>query len=170
MSTQSALNTNAIAFIGIANEYCIALDNAPSTERDQFISSMLRLLPRLYIMATDLKVNLLDDDEAFIDGALDENRYEDVCQGVASLLEPDDVFLEVFEEDMKYSDTPVSASISEGLADIYQVLFNMLAAIRDSTDETTAVALQSVADDFRDYWSQTLCNVMRPLNALANQN
>lgn len=168
MSTQSSLNTNAIAFIGIANEFCIAIENAPSTDRDQFIATMLRLLPRLYIMATDLKVNVIDDDDAFIDGALDENRYEEVRQGVASLLEPDDIFLEVFEEDMKYSDTPVSASISEGLADIYQVLFNLLAAIRDTTDETTAIALQSVADDFKAYWSQTLCNVMRPLNALAN--
>ncbi len=36
----------------------------------------------------------------------------------------DDVFLETFEEDMKYSDTPVAASVSESLADIFQPLYN----------------------------------------------
>ena len=49
------MNTNAIAFIGLCNEYCTALETAAETERGAFVDKMLRLLPRLYIAATDLK-------------------------------------------------------------------------------------------------------------------
>ena len=79
----------------------------------------------------------------------------------------DDTYLEVFEEDMKYSDTPVSASIAEGLADIFQALYNFINTVRDSTDEVTAMAILAVRDDFKAYWSATLCNVLRALNHLA---
>ncbi len=80
---------------------------------------------------------------------------------------PDDIYLEVFEEDMKYSDTPVSASISEGLADLFQVTFNFLSMIRDAPDEIVGLGLLAMRDDFRGYWSAILCNVLRALNHLA---
>ncbi len=161
------LNSNTIAFIGLANEYCTALENCREAERSEFITSMLKMLPRLYIMATDLNVTLLIEDESYLDNALDEDYYEEVRGNIEQLIGADDVYLEVFEEDMKFSDTPVSASISEGLADIFQTLFNFIATVRDATDGTIALAVQSVHDDFRGYWSQTLCNVLRALNALA---
>ncbi|MBD5180056.1 MAG: DUF5063 domain-containing protein, partial [Bacteroidales bacterium] len=126
-----------------------------------------KLLPRLYIAATDLTVNFIEDEEPYLDNALDEDYYESIRRNVENLMGEHDVYLEVFEEDMKYSDTPVSASISEGLADIFQVLFNFLNTVRDSTDEVTAMAILSVRDDFRSYWSMTLCNVLRALNHIA---
>lgn len=163
----SVLNTNAIAFIGLCNEYCVALENAREMERDEFINSMLHMLPRLYIMATDLTVNMVEYEEPYIDGVLDEDYYEAVRRNVESLMGEDDVYLEVFEYDMKYSDTPVSASISEGLSDLFQVLFNFISAVKDSTDEVAGLAVMAVRDDFRSYWSATLCNVLRALNHIA---
>lgn len=167
MMETSVLNTNAIAFIGLCNEYCIALENARESDRDEFIRSMLHMLPRLYIMATDLSVNMVEEDEPYIESALDEDYYESVRRSVENLMEADDVYLEVFEDDMKYSDTPVSASISEGLADLFQVLFNFVSTVRDSTDEVAGLAVIAVRDDFRAYWSATLCNVLRALNHIA---
>lgn len=162
---ESALNPNTIAFIGLCNEYRLAIENAREAERDEFVDQMLRLLPRLYISATDLKVDpLVEDEEPYMADALDEDYYEAVRRSMESLLGPDDTYLEVFEEDMKYSDTPVAASVSEGLADIFQVIFNFLSTIRDSTDENMALAILSVRDDFRAYWSAKLCNVLRALN------
>lgn len=161
------LNTNAIAFIGLCNEYCTALEGAREEELDPFVESMLHLLPRLYISATDLSVTYVEDEEPYIENYLDEDYYDSIRRGVETLMGEHDVYLEVFEEDMKYSDTPVSASISEGLADIFQVLYNFISTVRDTTDEVTAMALMAVRDDFRGYWSTTLCNVLRALNHLA---
>lgn len=161
------LNSNAIAFIGLANEYCQAVENSRDYEQGEFVNTMLKLLPRLYISATDLSVDEADMYDAYIDAALDEDYYDAVRRGMEETIGPDDTYLEVFEEDMKYSDTPVSASIAEGLADIFQVLYNFLATVRDATDETVTLALVSVKDDFKAYWSSTLCNVLRALNAIA---
>lgn len=163
----TVLNTNAIAFIGLCHEYCTLLENTRDNELQSFVESMLHLLPRLYISATDLTVNILEDEEPYIENILDEDYYESIRRGIETLMGEHDVYLEVFEEDMKYSDTPVSASISEGLTDIFQTLYNFLNTVRDTTDETTAIALLAVRDDFRGYWSATLCNVLRALNHLA---
>ena len=57
------LNTNSIAFIGLAQEYCVTVENSTQMERKEFISSILKLLPRLYISATDLTVNMLEEDD-----------------------------------------------------------------------------------------------------------
>ncbi|MDE7472841.1 MAG: DUF5063 domain-containing protein [Muribaculaceae bacterium] len=167
MEQKSVLNTNSIAFIGLCNEYCMALENCRETEQEEFVESMLKLLPRLYISATDLTVNYVEDEEPYIDNILDEDYYESIRRGIEQLMGEHDVYLEVFEEDMKYSDTPVSASIAEGLADIFQALYNFINTVRDSTDDVTAMALLAVRDDFKAYWSATLCNVLRALNHLA---
>lgn len=166
----SILNTNAIAFIGLCNEYCGALENAPEVESEEFVEHMLKLLPRLYIAATDLTVNYVEDEEPYIENVLDEDYYDSIRRSVEMLMGEHDTYLEVFEEDMKYSDTPVAASISEQLADIFQVLFNFINTVRDATDEVVAIAILSVRDDFRSYWSATLCNVLRALNHLAYRN
>ncbi len=162
METNS-LNTNSIAFIGLCNEYCTAVENARESSRNDFIGTMLRLLPRIYIAATDLRIDSPGDDP-YIDNILDEDYYEAMRRSMETLMGEDDVYLEVFEEDMKYSDTPVAASISEGLADIFQPLYNFINTIREATDETASLAIMGIKDDFRAYWSAPLCNVLRALN------
>ena len=162
----TTLNTNSIAFIGLCNEYCMSVENAREADRSDFINNMLRLLPRIYIAATDLKTDLTDEDEPYLDNTLDEDYYEAVRRNMESLFGEDDIYLEVFEEDMKYSDTPVAASIAEGLADIFQVLFIFIITIRDATVQTVGVAILIVRVDFRAYWSATLCNLLRALNHL----
>lgn len=164
MTDQTRLSPNSLAFIALCNEYCSALEQATQGEPDGFVKSMTRLLPRIYISATDLQSLSASDDMYFIDDALDEETYNAVRQAIETVLGENDTYLEVFEEDMKYSDTPIAASIAEGLSDIYQVLFNFLAAVRDSTEENIIAALGIVSDDFMQYWSRPLCNVLRAVN------
>lgn len=161
------MDPNHISFVGLCDEYCRALEKAPETERDEFVRHMLRLLPRIYIIATDITPDLYLDSDVYLEQALEEDQYNQIREGVAALLGEDDTYLEVFEEDMKYSDTPVAVTISEGLADLFQEFFNFINTIRDTTDETVALTLQGVAEDFRGYWSQTLLNTLRALNHIA---
>ena len=129
------LTPNELAFIALANEYCHALEHANECEtRDQFVAQMLKLIPRLYITVSDI-----DDDaysEEFIDSALEEDVYDLIRDRVAQIMAEEDIYLEVFLEDMKYSDTPISASISENLADLYQEFFNLIHSIQDALTET----------------------------------
>ncbi|MCM1022240.1 MAG: DUF5063 domain-containing protein [Muribaculum sp.] len=164
---QKQINNNSLAFMALANEYCQALEQVQQTVgSSRFVGNMLRLLPRIYIAASDINVPDALLEETYIDNRLDEDYYDAIRRNIENLLGPDDTYLEVFHEDMKYSDTPIAQSVSEGLADIYQVLFNFLDAVRDMPDTVVAAMLIAVKDDFESYWSQTVCNVLRPLNAI----
>lgn len=162
----TALNNNSLAFIALCNEYCEAIENARESERDDFIASMLRLLPRLYISASDLKVDSVDDytGDTYLDSVLDEDYYEAVRRGIENLMGADDVYLEVFEENMKYSDTPIGASVAESLADIFQVLYNFIETVKEAPTELIGQSLIAVKEEFENYWSRILCNVLRAVN------
>ena len=92
----SVLNTNSLAFIALCNEYCAAIEHVQQSDRDSFVKSMLRLLPRLYISANDLDVQVVDEDEAYLESSLEEDYYESVRRGIENIMGPDDVYLEVF--------------------------------------------------------------------------
>ncbi len=164
MAQQKILNNNALVFIGLCNEYCQAVENAREMERDDFVAAILRILPRIYITATDINAGSGLIDEAYIDSHLDEDYYEAVRRNMENLFGPDDTYLEVFEEDMKYSDTPIAASVSEGLADLFQVFYNFLETIKNVPEELVEQGLVSIKEDFEAYWSRILCNLLRPLN------
>jgi len=163
------MTNNALAFTALCNEFCAAAEHTATTEPAVFIENMLRLLPRIYMSAFDLT----DEgaiDEGYIDQQLDEDTYDALRRSIEALLGEDDTYLEVFEEDMKYSDSPICASISEGLCDLFQEFYNFLETIRDATDDVVASALLAVKEDFSTFWAATLCNVLRPLNAIHFRN
>jgi len=160
------LSPNSLAFIGLSNEYCMAIENASEGGREEFVAQMTRLLPRIYIAATDLHNADALYEMSYIDDWLDESLYDQARRNIAMLLGEDDTYLEVFEEDMKYSDTPIAASVAEGLCDIFQVLYNFMETVRNATDENITSALANIAEDFRQYWSKPLCNVLRALNQI----
>lgn len=164
-NTEMQLTPGQLAFIGLCNEYCSMAENASSLSRDELLAATLRMLPRLYIATTDLPDS---DDMAnfYIDQALDEDYYNSIRATFERILGEDDTYLEVFEEDMKYSDTPIAASIAEGLADIFQVCYNFIETVRDAPTPVIAEALGAIKDDFAGYWSRILCNLLRPLNQL----
>ena len=160
------MNNNALALIGLCNEYCAFVENAPAMTRDEFVAKAVKLLPRMYIAASDLPEADAFMTDGYIEPALNEDVYEQVREGIAALLGADDTYLEVFEDDMKYSDTPIAASVAEGLADIFQSCYNFVEMIRDAPEYIAESALEGMREDFVDYWSQIVCNVMRPLNQL----
>lgn len=160
------LSPNALAFIALCNEYCAAMEHAATAAPVDFARTMLRLLPRIYISASDIRDLGPDIDSIYIEPAMDEDTYEAIRSAIAALLGEHDTYLEVFEQDMKYSDTPIAATISEGLTDIMQPLYNFVELAKDAPVELIEEALALVADDFRNYWGAILCNQLRALHAL----
>lgn len=160
------ISPNSLAFIALSNEFCTSAQNASDTTVGEFVGTMVRLLPRLYIAASDLKTDPMLEEVAVLDPYLEEEYYDSIRRRVESLFGPDDVYLEVFEEDMKYSETPIGMSISEGIADLFQVLYNFVMNVKDAQTEIIEMSLAAVKLEFANYWSQRLCNLMRPLNHL----
>lgn len=162
--TENTLTPNELAFIALTNEYCQAVETADQSDRKQFVDTMTKLLPRIYISASDLDMNVMTD--TYIAPSLDEETYNHVRQAIARLMADEDVYLEVFLDDMKYSDTPISATVSENLADLYQEFYNLVQAVQYATSDDQSDLLGLCYENFTDYWGQTLCNVMRALHGM----
>lgn len=161
------LKSRLIAVTALANDYCVVCQNASEMTKEEFIDRMLDSLPRIYWEFFDLSADFVPLDEfGYYSSYVDEDYYESIRRHIEALLGSDDVFLETFEEDMKYSDTPIGASIAESLADIFQPLFTFVSIVKDSDDDNMVEAYTQCKEDFITYWSQTLCNVMRALNKI----
>ena len=164
------LKPNTLTFIGLCRDYVNAVENVDGADGREFLRTLVRLLPRIYITATDLETPMaMTDDEPMLDPCLEEDYYEALRVKIENLLGPDDVYLEVFEQEMRYSDTPIRASLAEGICDLFQTLYNFMETLKGALDDDSmAQAICAVREEFKASWSQTLVNLMRPLNALIN--
>lgn len=155
--------------VSLCKSYCELCESAREYTKEEFIDRALDLLPRLYWNFFDLQAGVALGEGEFFSDYVDEPIYNHIQGSIAALLGESDTFLDTFEEDMKYSETPIAASISEGMADIYQPLFNFISVVHDSEGSQIQEAYISCKEDFESYWSQTLCNILKPLNSLKYQ-
>ncbi len=165
------IHTRLINLVALCSEYCATLENSGDMEKEDFVNVLLGYLPRIYFEFHDIdggESASLDEWGVGLTDHLDEVQYESVRIQLAALLGEDDTYLETFEKDMKYSDTPIATTISENLADIYQPLYDFVAEVRESEGDNLEEAFRACKDSFREYWSQTLCNVLRALNSIHN--
>ena len=95
--------------------------------------------------------------------------YESVRQRIATLLGEHDTYLETFQEDMRYSDTPIAAFISENLADVYQDTGNFVSLFRQGNEEAMQEAIVLCTQNFRDYWGGKLLNALKGRQAQASR-
>ena len=67
---------------------------------------------------------------------------------------------------MQFSDAPLTSSISENLADIYQDLKDFIMLYRTGDELVMQEALWECQENFRTYWGQKLVNGLRAVHAL----
>ena len=156
----------AIEFVTVAVQVCIYLEKVSEHEREEFLDKLLSLLPLLY-----LKARLVTKADLELDGYTEqfvtEQEYEDIRQAIALQLGSDDTYLEVYMEDMRYSDEPITAFISENIADIYQELKDLACNYQTQNESVMNDALVACLEAFEQHWGQKLLNVLRPLHALS---
>lgn len=161
--SQVIFERNTVEFVTVAAEYCALIERCEGQLRGEFVDTMLKVLPLLYI-----KASMLPDCEAMGEDGLEafvtEDEYEVIRINLQELLADRDDYLDVFVEDMKYSDTPIRKSIAEDLADIYQVIKDFVCQFRSGLNETMHDALAQCREHFMEYWGQTLVNTMRALH------
>lgn len=155
----------AIEFMTVAVQLCLFLEQE-THEKSDFIEKILCLLPLLY-----LKARLLPRSTEEMDGYpkrfVSEFEYDALRQSIAQILGSDDAYLEVYMNDMRYSDEPITAYISEDIADIYQEIKDLACNYQTSDERVMNDALVNCMDAFDEHWGQKLLNVLRPLHALS---
>lgn len=162
---QAIFDPNTVEFVTVAAEFCGFLERTPEMERPEFVDKSLKLLPLLYLKTSMLPECEMVDDmnlETFVT----EPDYEHLRSLIAEVMGEYDDYLEVFLDEMAYSDTSLKQNISEGLADIYQSLKDFVCIYQLGLDRTMNDALVRCKTQFEEYWGQRLVNVMRALHSV----
>ncbi len=154
-----------IDFMTVAVEFCALLESDKSVRRDEWVNKMLKILPLLYVKALMLP-DTIQENEELPENFVKEEDYARVETKVTEIMGEENTYLEVFMEDMKYSDRPISAFVSENMADIYQDLRNLVSVYQHNLTEQMNDALFFCKENFHLYWGQKLVNVLRPLHAI----
>ena len=155
---------NTVEFVTVAAEFCGFLERTGEMKRRPFVDKALKLLPLLYLKASLLPEYAERMDEFDPETFVTEGDYERVRAGVAALMGRYDDYLDVFLDDMAYSDTPICQTISEGLADIYQSVKDFICVYQLGLGRTMNDALVVCRENFSEFWGQRLLNVMRALH------
>ena len=164
MKSSAAFDKNTVEFVTVAAEYCAYLEQIFDKEPEVVLDVLCKLLPLVYLKAAMLPGE--EPEGLYLEECVTEADYEEIRTLLAQKLGENDDYLEVFVEDMKYSDTPVRKCISEDLADIYQALRNFVQSYRSGLDEVMTEAVAVCSEGFRTYWGQTLTNTMRAVHSV----
>ena len=161
--SQVIFDRNVIEFVTVAAEFCKYMEQAEGTRRPTFVDTTLKVLPLLYLKATLLPTcETMGED--LPEHYVTEETYEVLRMTLAGILGEKDDYLDVFVEDMKYSDQPITRYISEDLADIYQDIKDFIFVFQLGLNETMHDALAICQENFRLYWGQKLVNTLRALH------
>ena len=158
-------NRDVMELVTVAVEYCAFLEQTEGKSRIDFEDTIVKILPLLYLKATLLpKYEVLDEDY-FPEDFVTEENYNIVRANICIIMEDKDDYLDVFMEDMKYSESPILTTVSENLSDIYQELKNFVMNYKHAVDEAQMMnALSVVKEEFQYSWGQKLVNVQRALH------
>lgn len=158
-------SSTVIDFVTVAVRFCALLENEETVPREKWIDEMLKILPLMYIKASLLPQTVEINDES-PETFVKEEDYVRVAAIVSSIMGKEDVYLDVFIEDMKYSERPISAFVSENIADIYQDVRNFVSIYQYGLTDQMNDALLVCKQNFQTYWGQKLINALRPLHAI----
>lgn len=162
-NTQVIYARGTVEFTTVAAEFCAFLERSEGMKRQVFVDTLLKVLPLLYLKALLLpEAERQSDDEP--ETFVGETDYEVLRLTMADVMGEKDDYLEVFMPDMQYSDTPIRASVAEGLADIYQDVKDFVSVYRLGFDATMHEALVRCREHFESYWGQKLVNTLRALH------
>ncbi|MCT4614352.1 MAG: DUF5063 domain-containing protein [Marinifilaceae bacterium] len=161
-----AYDKNTLEFVKVANEYCQFLENSKSIELSGFVDIARKIMSLLYLKACMLpNVNPMLDEEP--EKFVNESDWGYINNILREKLGEQDEYLEVFNDEMQFSEEARSCSISENMTDIYQDIKDFISAYRIGNTEIMNDALWAVKDSFSLYWGQYLVNSLRAIHNLS---
>lgn len=157
---------DTIEFVTVAVQYCGYFESFEDVSEAELIDKLTKLLPLLYLKAALVPETDIINEEEEPEITVTEGDYNYISSKLYDVFQNNDAYLEVFLQDMKYSDTPITASISEDLSDIYQDLKNFITVFERGVTDNMNDALYFCIENFKSYWGQKLVNVLRALHSL----
>ena len=156
---------NVIELITVANEFCSFLERSEEMDTTDFLGRLQKLLPLLYLKASLLpEFEMEADDE--LEKYVNDLDYNLIQQKVLHHTGAGDDYQEVFLSGMQFSESALTASIAENVADIYQDMKDLVMSFRTLDEEVMALALSESQNNFAHLWGQKLVNSLRAIHNL----
>ena len=76
--TSDTIRHRLLGLTALASDYCVALENASETTKEEFVALMLDYLPRIYWEFSDIDAGGLSADYGYFSSYVDEDYYESV--------------------------------------------------------------------------------------------
>ena len=164
-TNKTIFSHNVLEFVTVAVEFCAFLEKSQGRPRQDFLDTLLKLLPLLYMKAQLLPE--VDSQGDFLPrGKVTEDDYNYVRRTVYDILPDEDQYLDVsYDRDMETDETQWH-SVSEHLADIYQPVRNFLAVYQDGVEDCMADALWALRDSFELYWGEAAVSALKRLHVI----
>lgn len=156
---------NIVEFVTVGVEFCAFVERAQEMNKKDFTDKITKILPLLYLKASLLSPTE-PDEENMPEHFVTEEVYEYVRMNIETVLGESDSYLEVFHNDMQYSETPLAASIAEGIADVYQDIKDFISVYRLGNEPLMLEAIYQCHENFVSYWGLQLLNVLRALHVV----
>ncbi len=154
---------NVVDFVAAANEFCKYAEHASEIKGEEMLNILQRILPYLY-----LKASLLPALEPFFENGnekfVTETDWFRIHDSFREKFGTADDYMEVFDEKINESEGPVTSSLSENMADIYQDLKDFLLLYQTGTREVMNDAVWECRMNFENFWGQKLTNAMRAIH------
>jgi len=156
---------NVIELITVANEFCSFLERSDEMESSGFLSRLQKMLPLLYLKASLLpEFDIEPDDE--LEKFVTEIDYNLILQKVLRHTGAGDDYQEVFISGIQFSESALTASIAENIADIYQDMKDLVLSFRTMNEVVMEQALSEIHFNFAHLWGQKLVNCLRAVHNL----
>lgn len=156
---------NVIELITVANEFCSFVERSDEMESSDFLGRLQKILPLLYLKASILPVIESEIDEE-LEKYVTEVEYNLIQQKIIRHTGAGDDYQEVFLPEMQYSESALTSSIAENIADIYQDMKDLVMSFRTLDEEVMELALSESQNNFAQLWGQKLVNCLRAVHNL----
>ncbi len=154
---------NVIEFVAVANEFCKYTEHASELKGDEMLKIMQRIMPLMYLKAS-LIPELIPFFEEGNEKFVTESDWVRIHEILREKFGTADDYLEVFDEKINETGEPITSSISENMADIYQDIKDFLILYQTGTVEVMNDAVWECRTNFETFWGQKLVNSMRAIH------
>lgn len=164
-TNQTIYSHDVLEFVTVGIEFCAFLEKSQGRPREDFLDTMLKLLPLLYVKA-QLLPRVESDGQWLPQGKVTEDDYDYIRRTVFDILQDDDQYLDFSYENAMETDETQWKSVSEHLADIYQPVRNFLAVYQDGVEDCMTDALWALTDQFELYWGEAVVDAMKRIHRI----
>ena len=152
VTTSNEIERIANRFEAVASQFCSVIDSAPRLARNEFVSQVYRILPKLIDEAIGLpELELSDNDEPTREAVSQKVEWNQLYTSLKERLGDWDLYRQVF--DPTKDAEAIYGSLADDIADIYRDLKEVL-LLKDAHRQRTEESVWEWRFLFYSHWGK----------------